>query len=583
MQKRKEEVEEEEEERKRKAADETGTVERRKKKRDASDTSLKAGRKEQKRSEETSSGMRRPPAVQESESAEHKKTLRRKEAAEGEEQEKAEQKKSGEKKKRESLLVEGEANDVSERSERRKSTRKTEKMDGEKVDRKKSVKKKDTGLERDVSEGGDRTERKKSAKKRDSVVTPDSSVERKKTSRKKDTSGDDQSGKDDSESAYVSLSVINGEVGDVGEGEREEEEEDDGERGESGIGLGRSGKEAVRLDQSPSPQESGGSGEGKVRLGDLQECPMEVEEDVKKSSSRSQSGESGRVTKGSGSSVSRESMSPVKKLGGAAPPPTSTTTTTTTTTTATTTTTTAAAAAAAAAASSSQGSPHKKPSPPPSQPPKVRKTDSKSLFQTASKSQGETRPAESVAAGSRRASRVLVKAPQPVTLTEKVLQEATDKIKCEDKKEEKEPHTLDSAQPTGRSETSKGSGQPSSVPLIPARSRDGSESSGEAAPRPARPDGARRQSKVFKAAAMWENDRTSKSSSAQPDKLKKPVRTGASIMSDLTKKFEVKPSVERRSKVVPSLKVIHVVTFPSCTLLVVVSLVGRAWVWPWMR
>ncbi|XP_050733418.1 serine/arginine repetitive matrix protein 2-like isoform X7 [Eriocheir sinensis] len=510
------EDEEEEEERKRKAADETGTVERRKKKRDASDTSLKSSRKEQKRDE---TSVRRPATGPDVEAAE-KKTSRRKEA-ETEELEKSEKRKSGEKKKRESLLVDGEANDVSEREKRRsirKAEKEKEKLEAEKVERKKSVKKKESGVERDasMSEGVDRTER-KSVKKRDPAATPESSVER-KTGKKKDASGDDASRKDNSE--FASSSVINGEAFE------EEEELEEG-------GKGEPARLELSKDKSPAPR---GSTEGKVRSGEQLESPME-EDAVKKSPSKSRSGESKRLAEGtlkaSGSAVSRESTSPAKQSGGAAP---STTT----------------------SLAPSQETPRKKPSPPPgaaTQPPKVRKTDSKSLVQTASRGQGVAERVAAAESGGGGASRVLVKPPKSpaASQTEKVLQETADKIKS--KEEEVEPRTPDS-QPTGQSETSKDTSQSSSILSTPARSRDGSESS-DGAPRPARPDGGRRQSKVFKAAAMWENGQPSTTSpAAQPDKVKKPViRPGPNVMSDLTKKFEVKPSVERRSKVVPSLKV----------------------------
>lgn len=210
-------------------------------------------------------------------------------------------------------------------------------------------------------------------------------------------------------------------------------------------------------------------------------------------------------------------------------------------------------------------------SPSPSQ---VKKVKSKSLMKTSSKTKVEDKSPEVPVMNGEAGSPVSPSFAK-VDETEKILQETADKIKQAeglnipvvkmDDTQGKDAASEESLKKEGDTagdqrrkeadstpDSSKDASQSSSLLSTPARSRAGSESSNEA--RPARTDSMKRQSKIFKAAAMWENQ-----SSQQPptggDKAKKPVRPGGNAMSDLTKKFEEKPVADRKSKLVPSLKV----------------------------
>ncbi|XP_066944685.1 uncharacterized protein Nuak1 isoform X5 [Macrobrachium rosenbergii] len=531
------------EEDKKRKADQSGVIEKKKKRESTVEGTPKVSRKERKSESSSQEGdassSRRPPAGPEVESAERKKsstgTKKKDQLTDGDP---SECKKSV---KKSEPAADGDISDISERSER-----------------KKSVKKRESSIGKDSSEN-DKVERKKSVKKRDSSLTrpTDDKERRKSTTKKKESVKDDSSVSANSKS--VTETVING------------EESSELEMGKPKVTAplstsedqlpGLSLKPPLPKDQvlgrsSSSDAKTRKSNSGKNDMGSLpqneQSEPMETEQlpplsssspagSPAKLSSSTKSMESSAsndgTLKASDSSLSRESVSPMKL--GTTPV--------------------------------SQTQSVKSKSPSPSQ---VKKVKSKSLMKTSSKTKVEDKSPEVPVMNGEAGSPVSPSFAK-VDETEKILQETADKIKQAeglnipvvkmDDTQGKDAASEESLKKEGDTagdqrrkeadstpDSSKDASQSSSLLSTPARSRAGSESSNEA--RPARTDSMKRQSKIFKAAAMWENQ-----SSQQPptggDKAKKPVRPGGNAMSDLTKKFEEKPVADRKSKLVPSLKV----------------------------
>lgn len=505
-------LEKKEEEKKRKA-DETGAVDKKKKRESIVEGASRSGSR--RKGEE---GSRRPPVGPEE--VERKKSVKKRETivADGELAE--DRRRSGAKKK-EPLLTDGEASDLSERSERRRSVR----SDGEKTEKRKSIKKRtDITADKDaVASESDRTEKKKITKKRETSLTRDYSgsdkPERRKSTRKKES----VVGKDDSET-----SMMNGERVKV-----EDEHREEVMRGEKVSKVRESKVDVTKEDQASPQVKNEELGKGARMKGECKTEPMEVDESLSKDRERSKSAESNEGTlKASDSSLSRESVSPVKQAGLREDTP--------------------------------QGK--KSPTPTP-QAAKVRNKHAQSLVTPAGR-------------GSMQGGKIDHAAPAPtlvhprVDQTESILKETADKIKKAGQevinipKVANKPDGAEAGpgpgepvlQPgkqsvsSGESVTSRDISQSSSLLSTPARSRAGSESSTEALSRPPRPDPARRQSKIFKAAALWESQCGANQQTT--DTQRRPSRTGGQITADLTKKFEERPSVERKSKVVPSLKVI---------------------------
>nr|XP_027231857.1 serine/threonine-protein kinase MARK2-like isoform X1 [Penaeus vannamei]XP_027231858.1 serine/threonine-protein kinase MARK2-like isoform X1 [Penaeus vannamei]XP_027231859.1 serine/threonine-protein kinase MARK2-like isoform X1 [Penaeus vannamei]XP_027231860.1 serine/threonine-protein kinase MARK2-like isoform X1 [Penaeus vannamei]XP_027231861.1 serine/threonine-protein kinase MARK2-like isoform X1 [Penaeus vannamei]XP_027231862.1 serine/threonine-protein kinase MARK2-like isoform X1 [Penae len=542
--------EKKEEERKRKA-DESGTIDKKKKRESGVEGTPKSSRKERKtdvNSHEGGSG-RKPPAGPDGDTSERKKSVKKRDPAiEGDTSEKSERSERKKSVKKREPIVDGDASDLSEKSERRKS-----------------VKKRETSAEKDTSES-DRLERKKSVKKREPSVTRESSddkSEKRKTVKKKEPLKEKSSSKTGSESVTEPSAVINGEKHEAGKSKDTQIESLEDQS--SSLSLKPPlPKDQVTEKGKPSAKDvalpkSSSRGEKEDMVTEQPE-PMEVESatptlsvsapgPTKTSGSAKSIGSVASnegTLKASDSSLSRESVSPMKCDAALAPIP--------------------------------QETPKKSKSPSPSQTPKVRKVKSKSIVKTSSKNSVEGQPSETMAVNGE-SIRV---APSPIPKvdeTEKVLQETADKIKLSEEshipiivktgdgetqvietgndvattkegESVSEPRRKESESAT-ESVSSKDASQCSSMLSTPARSRAGSESSTEA--RPSRTDPAKRQSKIFKAAAMWENQGT------QPppplEKPKKAVRAGGKVMTDLAKKFEEKPTIDRKSKVVPLFKV----------------------------
>nr|XP_045612941.1 uncharacterized protein LOC123767354 isoform X2 [Procambarus clarkii] len=577
-------IREKKEKEKKRKADESGTMEKKKKRECAVEGTPKPSRKERKADVGSHSGesgsSRRPPAIPDGELSERKKSIKKREPISDQEtsqydkSERSEHKKSV--KKRESL-VDGDISDLSEKSERRKSVKKREPSivkeisESERTERKKSVKKREPTVDKDNSES-ERTERKKSVKKRESSVTRESNddkIEKRKITKKKELLKEKTSSTTDSESVIEPSPVINGENHEYDEAETGKSRDIQMDTSEDQL-QSQSLKPSIPKDQFIEQVQSSLSNDMELSRSNsaknewkgnaYQESdevePMETEPvtptlifpgPTKVSSSTRSVGSStsNDVTlKASDSSLSRESVSPMKTETRVTP--------------------------------QRQDSPKKSSSP--IQTPKVRKVKSKSLVKTCSKSKVETRPAK-VSPTNSDVSRVVPSPVSKVDETEKVLQETADKIKRSEESNipdavkagyndsqvkgrvgevitSKESESVGNLQrkdveSAGESISSKDVSQSSSMLSTPARSRAGSESSTET--RPSRTDSAKRQSKIFKAAAMWESQNTP--SQSPVEKLKKPVRTGGNVMSDLAKKFEEKPLVDRKSKVVPSFKV----------------------------
>ncbi|XP_068212217.1 uncharacterized protein Nuak isoform X3 [Palaemon carinicauda] len=522
------------EEDKKRKADQSGVIEKKKKRESTVEGTPKVSRKERKPESSSQDGdasvSRRPPAAPDGESAERKKssvsTKKKDQLTEGDSSERKKSVKKSE------PTADGDISDVSEKSER-----------------KKSIKKRESSLDKDSSEN-DKVERKKSVKKRDSSLTrqTDDKERRKNSIKKKETVKDD--GSVSAKSKSVTETVING------------AESNELEMGKPKVPApistsedqlpGLSLKPPLPKDQvlgrsSSSDTKMRKSSSGKTEVGNLPQSeqpePMDTEQlaplsspSPAKLSSSTKSIESSASNEGtlkaSDSSLSRESVSPMKL--GTSPVP--------------------------------QAQSVKTKSPSPSQ---VKKVKSKSLVKTSSKNKVEDKSSE-VPVMNGEASSPVSPSVVKVDETEKILQETADKIKHAEelnipvvkmddiKGEEILKKEGDMAGEQRRKEadstpdSSKDASQSSSLLSTPARSRAGSESSNEA--RPARADSMKRQSKIFKAAAMWENQ-----NALQPptggDKVKKPIRPGGNAMSDLTKKFEDKPSADRKPKLVPSLKV----------------------------
>lgn len=466
--------------------------------------------------------------------------------------------------KKKEQVVDGETSehDKSDRSDRKKSVKKQD-PDGDISDlsdvaeRRKSVKKGETSVDKEVNES-DRAEKKKSVKKKETSTTRqsnDDKVERRKSTKKKEALKED-GGSVSANSESVTETVING--------EKLTTKPKDAPIGTSEDQLpGLSLKPPLPKDQivgksSSSDLKTRKSSSGRTELGNAYQTndqieSMEVEEaqvsspvspgsSTKLSASMRSVGSSASndcTLKASDSSLSRESISPMKVDGG----------------------------------SSTKLSGSKTKSPSPSLGSQVRKVKSKSLVKTSSKGKVEDKPSDVPVVNGEAVSPI---SPDGGKLddTEKILQETADKIRHAEesnipvivKTEESRVSETSREDPTKEGEmageqrqregelspdSSKEGSQASSLLSTPARSRAGSESSNEA--RPTRTDSVKRQSKIFKAAAMWENQ-----TAQQPptgDKTKKSARPPPSAMTDLTKKFEEKQTAERKTKLVPSLKV----------------------------
>ncbi|ROT63496.1 NUAK family SNF1-like kinase 1 [Penaeus vannamei] len=533
------------------AATRSASLDKKKKRESGVEGTPKSSRKERKtdvNSHEGGSG-RKPPAGPDGDTSERKKSVKKRDPAiEGDTSEKSERSERKKSVKKREPIVDGDASDLSEKSERRKS-----------------VKKRETSAEKDTSES-DRLERKKSVKKREPSVTRESSddkSEKRKTVKKKEPLKEKSSSKTGSESVTEPSAVINGEKHEAGKSKDTQIESLEDQS--SSLSLKPPlPKDQVTEKGKPSAKDvalpkSSSRGEKEDMVTEQPE-PMEVESatptlsvsapgPTKTSGSAKSIGSVASnegTLKASDSSLSRESVSPMKCDAALAPIP--------------------------------QETPKKSKSPSPSQTPKVRKVKSKSIVKTSSKNSVEGQPSETMAVNGE-SIRV---APSPIPKvdeTEKVLQETADKIKLSEEshipiivktgdgetqvietgndvattkegESVSEPRRKESESAT-ESVSSKDASQCSSMLSTPARSRAGSESSTEA--RPSRTDPAKRQSKIFKAAAMWENQGT------QPppplEKPKKAVRAGGKVMTDLAKKFEEKPTIDRKSKVVPLFKV----------------------------
>ncbi|XP_042229550.1 uncharacterized protein LOC121871386 isoform X3 [Homarus americanus] len=577
-------IREKKEKEKKRKADESGTMEKKKKRESLVEGTPKPSRKERKSDVHSHAGesgsSRRPPVIPDSDLSERKKSVKKREPVvdddtlEHDRSERSERKKSV--KKREPI-VDGDISDLSEKSERRKSVKKREPSVGKDVsesdrtERKKSVKKRDPSADKDISES-ERTDKKKVVKKRESSVTReliDDKVERRKSTKKKESLKEKTPIKTDSESITEPSPVINGEKHAYSKAEMGKSRDIQMDTCEDQF-LSQSQKPPLPKDQvieqvqPPSSNDmelcrsNSAKSEIKENSGQQSEQvePMETEPVTPTTTSPGPtrvsasmrsvgSAASNDITlKASDSSLSRESVSPMKTEVGASPQP--------------------------------HDTPKKSSSP--SQTPQVRKVKSKSLVKASSKSKVEARPVEVTTTNSE-VSRVVPSPIPRVDETEKILQETADIIKHAE--ESNIPDTLKTGyeepqvkrevgggvvrkecesvsdvrqkdtESTGESVSSKDVSQSSSMLSTPTRSRAGSESSTEA--RPPRTDSAKRQSKIFKAAAMWENQ----GNTTQPpiEKLKKPVRTAGNVMSDLARKFEEKPLVDRKSKLVPSFKV----------------------------
>lgn len=577
-------IQEKKEEEKKRKANESGVMEKKKKRESTIEGTPKPSRKERKADVNSVTGesgsSRRPPAGPDSEIIDRKKSVKKREPlldGDTSERDKSERKKSV--KKREPVS-DGDVSHLSEKAERRKSVKKRESYmdkdsESDKVERKKSVKKREPSVDKELSES-ERIEKKKTVKKRESSVPRESfddKVERRKSTIKKEPVKEKTSSKTDSEPVIKPLSVINGENYEYDNVETGKSRNLHMDTSEDQL-LNRSLKPPLPKDQVieqvqplASDMELSRSDSAKTevienlhQLSDQTE-PMEVEPvtptityssmSLEPSSisasmrSVASTGSTDGTLKASDSSLSRESVSPLKNDTGAPP--------------------------------LLQDTPKKSSSP--SQTPKVRKVKSKSLVKTSSKSKVDTRLIE-VTPVNGETSRVFPSPVPKVDETEKILQETAHKIKLSEESNipdvvrpgdkasqvkgevggitNRENESVSDVQQkeigsAGESVSSKDVSQSSSMLSTPARSRAGSESSTEA--RPSRTDLGKRQSKIFKAAAMWENQ------GVPPppppiEKHKKPVRAGGNIMSDLAKKFEEKPIVDRKSRVVPSLKVI---------------------------
>nr|XP_053647368.1 uncharacterized protein LOC128698946 isoform X5 [Cherax quadricarinatus] len=577
-------LEKKEKEKKRKS-DESGMMEKKKKRESTVEGTPKTSRKERKADLNSHAGelgsSRRPPTIPDGDLSERKKSVKKREPAvdedtsEHDKSERSERRKST--KKREPL-IDGDGSDLSEKSERRKSMKIREHSvvkeisESERTERKKSVKKREPSADKEISES-ERTDKKISVKKRESSVTRESyddKIEKRKITKKKELVKEKTSSKIDSESHIESSPVINGESYEYNEAETDKSSDiqmDTSEDQLQNLSLKPSlCKDQVVEQVQPSSSIDMELSRSNSAKSDLKESvsqqsnrvePMEIEQvttpvissgptKVSASTVSVGSSTSNDVTLiASDSSLSRESVSSMKTETGAPSQPLDTV----------------------------------KKSSSPSQAPKVRKIKSKSLVKTSSKNNVEIRPAEGLSPVNCDISRVVSTPISKVDKTEKILQETADKIKLSEgsnipdavktgyddsqvngevggghvKKESEsvsDVHQKD-VESAGESVSSKDVSQSSSMLSTPARSRAGSESSTEN--RPSRTDSAKRQSKIFKAAAIWENQNTP--TQLPLEKHKKPVRAGGNVMSDLAKKFEEKPLVDRKSKVVPSFKV----------------------------
>ncbi|KAK7070821.1 NUAK SNF1-like kinase 1 [Halocaridina rubra] len=526
-----------EEEKKRKA-DQTGAIDKKKKRESAAEGTPKPSRKEHKtniNSLEGDSSERRKSSTKKKE-----RVLDGGEASERDRSDHLERVKNA---KKNEPVADGDISDLSEKNERR------------------SVKKRETTADKDVTNESEKLERKKSVKKRDSSVgrsSNDDKIERRKSTKKKESIKVDGSVSANSE--CVTETVINSEkLGNVEYAKSRDTPAGTSEDQLPGLSLkpplpkdqvlGRSSSSDVKMRKSSS---------GKTVMGSAHQDSehvesMEIEETLPVSSTLAPGGSAklsnstrsvgssasnDGTLKASDSSLSRESVSPMKVDSG----------------------------------SSAKGQGIKTKSPSPSQ--TVKKVKSKSLVKTSSKNKVEDKSADVPIVNGETVSPVS-RAVTNIDDTEKILKETADKIKRVEESnipiilnESEESRAMEMSnediatkgeiagdQPRKETEStpdsSKEGSQASSLISTPARSRAGSESSTEA--RPTRTDSVKRQSKIFKAAAMWENQ----NSQIPPpgDKAKKTGRPPANATTDIAKKFEEKQTTERKSKLVPSLKV----------------------------
>lgn len=531
-------------------------IEKKKKRESTVEGTPKPSRKERKADvnslEGDTTSTRRPPVGPEGESSERKKssTKKKEQLMDGESSERDKSDRNSERKKsvkKRDPLADGDISDVSEKSERRKS-----------------VKKREPSADKDISES-EKVERKKSVKKRDSSLTRqpnDDKVERRKSTKKKEPLKED-SNSVSANSESVTEPVINGgKLSDLEMGQP---------KVTPLIGTAEDQLPGLSLKPPPLPKDQvigrlsssdvkmRKSSSGKTDIGNAyqneQVEPMETEQlpslsspmsagsSTKLSGSTKSMGSSASnegTLKASDSSLSRESVSPMKVDSGTV--------------------------------TQAQGIKTKSSSP--SHVSQVRKVKSKSLVKTSSKNKVEDKSSDVPIVNGVATSPVSTSVVK-MDATEKILQETADKIKHAEesnipvivKTEESQVKEVSGeevikkeGEVTGDQrrkeadytpDSSKEASQSSSLLSTPTRSRAGSESSNEA--RPARTDSTKRQSKIFKAAAMWENQNLQQPPTGE--KTKKPARPGGNVMSDIAKKFEEKQSAERKAKLVPSLKV----------------------------